>query len=246
MGKKVKLFVFSDVHGHADTLYCALTAAGYDPHDRRHILVDCGDNFDRGPQNAEMYRFVRRLPHRSILLCGNHEEMLADLLSGGTDFGRYEANGALQTAAELLGVSPDSLVRAPERTARRVRARRIVRRIGRMREFFEAKHYVFVHGWLPTVTDGSGQRCIPSDWRSATPEMWAHARWDSWVDAWEKGLVLPDKTVVCGHRECAQGHRRFSGEACDAPFYGAGVIAIDACTVRSGTVNVLVLEDELL
>ena len=246
MGKKVKLFVFSDVHGHVEALQSALAFAGYDPRDRRHILVDCGDNFDRGPQNALMYRLLGRLPRRSVLLCGNHEEMLVDLLSGGTDFGKYEDNGTLQAAAELLRVPCERLVRYPERTAKNLRARRIVRRIARMREFFETKHYVFVHGWLPTYTDENGQRRIPADWRQAAPEAWAVARWDAWVDAWEKGLVLPDKTVVCGHRECAQGHRRFHGTVSDAPFRDAGVIAIDACTVRSGLVNVLVLEDELL
>lgn len=246
MGRKVRLFVFSDVHGHADALRSALIFAGYDARNRNHILVDCGDNFDRGPQNAAVYCMLRRMVRRSVLLCGNHEEMLADLLSGGTDFGRYEANGVLQTASELLGMPQEQLIRYPERTARMLRARRIVRRIGRMREFFETKRYVFVHGWLPTVLDKSGMRRIPDDWRAAPPEVWAHARWDSWVDAWEKGLVLPDKTVVCGHRECAQGHRRFHGAASDAPFHDAGVIAIDACTVRSGLVNVLVLEDELL
>ena len=246
MGKKVKLFVFSDVHGHAEALRSALVFAGYDPHDRRHMLIDCGDNFDRGPQNGQMYQFLTRLPRRSVLLRGNHEDLLADLLSGGTDFGSYQDNGTLQTASELLGVPCEQLVRHPERTAKNRRARRIVRRIGRMRPYFETGQYVFVHGWLPTVLEQNGQRCLSADWRQASPELWAAARWDAWVDAWEKRLILPDKTVVCGHRECAQGHRRFHGTASDAPFYDAGVIAIDACTVRSGLVNVLVLEDELL
>ena len=37
------------------------------------------------------------------------------------------------------------------------------------------------------------------------------------------------------------------GEGADfSPYYGDGVIAIDACTAYSGNVNVLVLEDDLL
>lgn len=62
-----------------------------------------------------------------------------------------------------------------------------------------------------------------------------------------------DKTVVCGHWHASYGHARlekkcseFGPDADFSPYYGSGIIALDACTAHSRKVNVLVLEDEEL
>jgi hypothetical protein len=64
------------------------------------------------------------------------------------------------------------------------------------------------------------------------------------------GVRIPDKTVVCGHWHASYGHAIIEGrcnefgEGADfSPFFGDGIIAIDACTKVSGKVNCLVLED---
>lgn len=59
-----------------------------------------------------------------------------------------------------------------------------------------------------------------------------------------------DKTIVCGHWHTSYGHSKYEhkgtefGEDADfSPYYGPGIIAIDACTAFSGKVNCLVIED---
>ena len=58
------------------------------------------------------------------------------------------------------------------------------------------------------------------------------------------------KTIVCGHWHTSYGHSKYEhkgtefGEDADfSPYYGPGIIAIDACTAFSGKVNCLVIED---
>ena len=52
-----KLFVVSDIHGHYSELKAALAAAGFDRNDPAHLLICCGDYFDRGSENAQVLRF---------------------------------------------------------------------------------------------------------------------------------------------------------------------------------------------
>ncbi|MFI3251938.1 MAG: metallophosphoesterase, partial [bacterium] len=60
-----KYFVFSDVHGHYDELMRDLRLAGFDEKNEEHIIVSCGDNFDRGPKSFEMFVFLNEFPeHR--------------------------------------------------------------------------------------------------------------------------------------------------------------------------------------
>ena len=75
------------------------------------------------------------------------------------------------------------------------------------------------------------------------------ARWINGMDAAQ--TAADDKTVVCGHWHASYGHSRyekkcteFGPDADFSPYYGPGVIAIDACTAHSMRINVLVIEDD--
>ena len=57
-----KYFVCSDVHSFFKEMMVALTENGYDKNDPNHILVICGDLFDRGDESKEMFEFVKSLP----------------------------------------------------------------------------------------------------------------------------------------------------------------------------------------
>ena len=69
--KSKKMFVVSDVHGHYTLLREALDRAGFDKDNEDHLLICCGDYFDRGNENVEVLRFFERLQHK-VLLRGNH------------------------------------------------------------------------------------------------------------------------------------------------------------------------------
>lgn len=116
-----------------------------------------------------------------------------------------------------------------------------------MRDYFETEHYVFVHGWIPCITE-HGKYCPIRDWRNAPSKEWKNARWYNGIDAAQ--TADEDKTIICGHWHASYGHSKYEGKGsafgADAdftPYYGSHVIAIDACTAYSGKVNCIVVED---
>jgi hypothetical protein len=87
------------------------------------------------------------------------------------------------------------------------------------------------------------------EWRNADLSAWQKARWHNGIDLARRGIVVPDKQVVCGHWHCSYGHalegngEEFGVNADYSPYYADGIIAIDACTAMSHKVNVLVIDD---
>ena len=102
-----KLFVVSDVHGHYTILKEALDRAGFDKHDPEHLLICCGDYFDRGNENMEVLRFFEGLRHK-VLLRGNHEDLLLKLLQTGKapqDLNAGELTDIVRFACAAAGLS---------------------------------------------------------------------------------------------------------------------------------------------
>ena len=73
------------------------------------------------------------------------------------------------------------------------------------------------------------------------------------MDCAADGATEEGKTVVCGHIHASYGHAvfehrgsEFGPDADFSPYSAPGILALDACTVRSGGVNVIVLEDDPL
>lgn len=239
------LFVISDVHGHAGQLFAALDEAGFDRNDPRHLLVCCGDYFDRGRESRAVYRYLRATPNK-ILLRGNHEYLLEEALARKIMRPIDARNGMERTLASLFGrdcldLNTGRIYADPEDAAD------ILRFTADMYDYFESAHHRFVHGWVPLAIDGEGVASPHARWQTATRSEWRRASWTEWQQLYSaEGLRPCDRTLVCGHRTAAYG-------ACFDPsrrdndfstFHGNGVIALDAQTVSSGRVNVLVLRDE--
>jgi serine/threonine protein phosphatase 1 len=87
----VKTYIIGDVHGHYDTL-CLLVERL--PQDAKLIFV--GDLVDRGPQSAEVVKFVREGGHDCVM--GNHEEMMVQY---GTSFSKVYPRTAHNTSLSL-------------------------------------------------------------------------------------------------------------------------------------------------
>lgn len=238
-----KLFVVSDVHGHFAALMEALYDAGFDKTNEDHIFVSCGDLFDRGNGNEYVYKFVRSL-ERKILIKGNHEDMLRDILdSGGLDDDNID-NGADKTVLELLG--NDAIVenqRIHPKYAEK--GAEIIDFIDSMCDYFEEGQYIFTHGWVPILVDDDHNPSLAPNWRDASKEDWIEARWVGWHEVYGTDAMIEGKTVVCGHRP-AQFGRMFDDTRepdCNLPFFGEGLIAIDTYTARTNQVSVLVIEN---
>jgi len=91
-----RLLTFGDIHGCLAELNRLLEIT--DPNDRDQ-LVFLGDYIDRGPDSAGVIKRLLRIqdqhPH-TVFLCGNHEQMLLDYLSGSNK-SLFLANGGRET-----------------------------------------------------------------------------------------------------------------------------------------------------
>ena len=239
-----KLFVVSDIHGHADQLIEALTAAGFDWENPTHLLIVCGDCFDRGRQNRAVLEYLSKIENK-ILIRGNHEDMLERVLCRGRVDQNNISNGTDRTVMEFYG--KNAIDQDGYFDTDRTITDTLFSFMDEMVDYFETEHYVFVHGWVPLCMEYP-RISFDSEWRVASATRWGKARWLEWPRLYGCGLEIPDKILVCGHRPVQYGsdfdRRRARNDS--TPFFGKGLIAIDACTVSSGRVNVLVLEDRLM
>ncbi len=227
----MKLFVVSDVHGYAGLLKEALQKAGYDPKDDHHLLICCGDLFDRGTENMEVLKFFENT-ERKVMIKGNHEERLLEILDTG-HLGQHDVmNGTIETIREFFGkYSVMNLYDPIDFSGKTGMIRRLSDLIGEMRDYYETEHYIFVHGWLPN--EG---KTVLSDWRHASERQWSTGRWTRWTKGCEMSGNKEHKTIVCGH------YPTLDSEI----YYGDGFISIDAGTSTEKKINVLVIDDSLL
>lgn len=99
-----KYFVISDIHSYASIMKKSLNDNGYDKENPDHILIVCGDVFDRGAETAEVYNFLRSIPEdRCILIRGNHEQLYFDLLNKDFPQSYDFSNGTVRTFCHIAG-----------------------------------------------------------------------------------------------------------------------------------------------
>ena len=248
----MKFFVFSDCHGYADELISALNDVGFDKNNPSNFLIGCGDYFDRGRQPQEIINFLSSINNK-ILVRGNHTDLLVDCIYRGYPQGHDWHNGTAQT---IIDLSPKAKVFSE---ACDMAHAKVFDFINNMVDYFETKNYIFVHSWIPLKCNDNlpvyyaknRKFEFDSNWRNATKKEWEQARWHNPFELAKQGL-LPPKKLLFGHWHTSAGwaeaenRSEFGPDAKFDPYYGDGFIAIDACTARSGKVNVLVLEDEFL
>ena len=243
---KKKLFVLSDIHGHASEMKEALKEAGFDRNNDDHVLVVLGDYFDRGTENRAVYTYIDGLKNK-ILIRGNHDYSLETVLLNGKLTLTDHMNGMERTIKEFFRgdyIPEFNFIYTDETTDG---YKDLTEFLGSMRDYFETENYVFTHGWLPIDVDvKSLEAKIRPDWRYETPQEWRTAAWIEWQKVYPYRPLLDGKTIVVGHRSAEYGSMFDPSreKQCSLPFYGEGMIAIDALTVTSKRVNVIVTEDE--
>ena len=251
----MRYYVTADIHGFFTPFRDALEAAGYYRDDGEKKIVICGDLFDRGAEAKKLQDFVLEMLKRDqlILVRGNHEDLFCELVTKdrGLPYNHHVHNGTYQTALDLTdydigmaGVRYFDFAEAARNTPYYTEI------IPAMLDYYETAHYVFVHGWIPCYPEGRFRFSMSDDWRNSNLPQWTAARWVNGLDAANAGVIVENKTVVCGHWHCSYGHSRyeqkcseFGPDADFTPYYAPGIIALDACTAHSGKVNVIVLED---
>ncbi len=250
----MKYYVTADVHGFFHEFKKALTEAGYFSDTSPHKLVILGDLFDRGQEAKELQEFIlQHMGDDLILVRGNHEDLFVEMVTEdeGLPVHPHVSNGTYGTALQLTGwdetmakIRHWDFAEAAQQTPyyREIIPATI--------DYYETKNHVFVHGWIPCGRIWK-KYYYDADWREAGPEDWWNARWCNGMDAAQ--TCEEEKTILCGHWHCSYGHFKyehrgseFGPDADFSPYYGDGVIALDACTALSRKVNVVVLEDEEL
>lgn len=259
----MKFFVFSDVHSFLTPLKEALNNAGFDPNNKDHWLISCGDLFDRGPESKELLEFIMPL-ERKILVKGNHDLLLAELCHRGFPYSHDKTNGTVKTVQAIGGsLDGQQFNECCLQTMNKTAAYRDL-----LVNYFETKNYIFVHSWIPTKVkfDGADKpwyivgktHAWMKDWRNANEVEWEEAMWGNPFNIAKDGLNKTGKTIVFGHWHCSAGYAlnditgdifsEFDENVCWEPYRNTkqGIIGIDRCTAHTGEVNVLVLEDSFL
>lgn len=257
----MRYYVVSDIHGFYTELYNSLAEKGFFTDTEPHKLIVCGDLFDRGKEAVKVQSFISDLMERDevILIRGNHEDLIMYLIQDWENFGYMQShnisNGTVDTVLQLTGNKIVVGANAKAIKNELLNTPFIEDIIPKMLDYYETKNYIFVHGWIPCDAFGYGGQAYrflyKENWREATVDDWGYARWYNGMEAAIQGVIEPNKTIVCGHWHASYGHAKIDrtcsefGEDADfSPYYGKGIIALDACTVRSRKVNCIVLEDD--
>ena len=246
---KKTYFICSDIHGFYDEWHLALREAGFSEKDPNHVLIVLGDIFDRGSKPYEVYRFLRRLPeNRRILVRGNHELLIAELVDRGFPLSYDHHNGTFKTLMALCPNYMKDLKKAYsmsfaeyERQRERLEGRLFENK--RLRtilswldshewvNYYETEHYIFVHSFIPVHESDFGGSYFPS-WRTqATPKEWKDATWGcpwrQYLDGLFDEEIKKGKTLVCGHWHTSDFYNNLDGrnnpdfvhETRDCPIY---------------------------
>lgn len=260
----MKYFVFSDVHGFYSILKEELDKKGFDVNNDDHMLISIGDNFDRGNENYQMYLFLKEMKEKKkiILIKGNHEDLFLEMLYRGNPMYHDKTNGTLGTLEEFYKVFYDDegykYLYFFGDVYYKLKDEGIIEFMDDMLDYYETDHYVFTHGFIPIAHNIDLEYDL--DWRNASKEEFKRSRW---VNGMERSIYdnigIEGKKIVVGHFHASYGNvrkregkfenslklRKLEFENLDDMnvYEDDNVIAIDACTVLSKRVNVLVIED---
>ena len=190
-------FICSDIHGFYNEWMSSLNQSGFDIKNENHILIILGDIFDRGPDPWKIYKFIKSLePNRAILVKGNHEYLLLELINRKIPFDYDYHNGTYQTLIslykdpvqsrkqwlkknvskykddwDLYDASFKYFVSQEKKLYNNKKINEIVEwlKSSSWLNYFELGKYIFVHSFIPLKKEESGDKYFYyADWRSET------------------------------------------------------------------------------
>lgn len=268
-----KYFVCSDIHSFYDEWMDALDNAGFDINNPDHIIILLGDLLDRGDQPRECLRFICDLidKHRAICIMGNHEDLMHTLLKFKWPIEYDYHNGTKKTVDDLVEDSSETLTFQDKCYTLSVDEQWCKYYTEcKNHWYYETEHYIFTHSYLPY---DSYDCKLLENWRDKNSARFYYSKWSDeaiWANPflmWERNgkTYIDGKTLVCGHWNTSWAHKEYHGydkeyleqietmwmdsegiihpTCCYDIFEDEGIIGLDACTVVSKQVNILVLEE---
>lgn len=240
----MKYFVSSDIHGFYDEWKNELDNKGFDINDPNHKIIICGDLFDRGRQPKQIIDFILSNKNKFILIRGNHEDLMDNMIKKNKNTIADLSNGTAYTIVDLYPewqISEFDLTKIAKETG-------LQEVLDLCVDYYETPKHIFVHGWIPII-----ENCYlyDNEWRNARTERWKKARWSNPVEMYRYKIFEPNKTIVCGHWHCSalwheinpELYTEFGKNAKYDPFITKEIIALDARTAYSKKVNVVVIEE---
>lgn len=251
----MKYFVFADPHGNYEALITAIAEMGYDASNPQHQLIGCGDYFGRAAQSntdcANIWKYLTSLHHTNKPICirGNHESILIDAIARRqlTDIDIY--NGEHNTFASFSGRYPNQVKLDCYLQFDAAKAMINVGFYDWLKSlpwYFETEHYIFTHGFMPTMYFVRGVELSDFD-----VEDWKRASWAKTPDdirTLDRMGVKSPKTIVFGHWRAKELNEKFAGKWAekDGEIYvdeERKLIGLDVTTALSHKVGKIILED---
>ena len=204
-----KYFVVSDIHSFCSELKYSLRQVGFNKRNKNHILIVCGDVFDRGDETIEVYKYLKSIPKkRCILIRGNHESLYKELLTKSFPDRHDFSNGTVRAFCNIAGIDEEKLSKyywIEQGFANGFDYDQIEERLystwnqiknivanheitkwldsKQWRNYFELDKYIFVHSFIPTQVKDEWKEMHPYKLRSFCYEYksdWRGASDDEW------------------------------------------------------------------
>lgn len=259
-----EIYTVSDLHGHYEILKRDLKEAGYDENNENHLLVVCGDCFDRSFGNLEIYKYLKRLTDegKAIVVKGNHETMLIRYLEGtSVSPFDYMRNGTDETLASFLQqISPfeswciSNDIKHPTygdfatwigiaRGQINVKYPELLSWLRDLPYYYETENYIFAHSAIDLDVE---------DWHQPCCEKHGKVDWEALL--WDDGNFIKKhnrtgKTIIVGHFSTSHLRQMHSlGDYDDHSILKTddNKVFIDGCAVLSKKINVFKTKDKLL
>ncbi len=195
---KNKYFILSDPHGEYGIMMEGLEQAGFNPRNSTHFVVIIGDGFDRGPESAHIYKFMKNLGSRGIYIKGNHDCFFEEYLEKGMD-GEFVLFNILHNG---LGATINSFASKEQREVYDTKLLEeyksliqnrypgILHWLKNLPLYYQTKHFVFVH---------AGFDPAKAVWNETSEDFML---WD--IENSHKTCYNTDKIVVIGHHHAAK------------------------------------------
>jgi len=220
----IRVYAVGDVHGRADLLRNALDIVDADiasDPPEKPIFVGMGDFIDRGPESRSVLDILSNIRDRSVLLKGNHEQILLSFLNdpvktgpawletGGWEFLRsygVRSRPHEKDRKELSRIRDDLVAKMPDRHLKLIKKLRLSQSIG---------GYFFAH---------AGARAgVPLDQQSEEDLLWIRKGFSDKDEPFEK-------IVVHGHTPVT------------VPYVGLNRINIDTGAYATGKLTLVILQ----
>ena len=259
----MKYFVTSDIHGYFYEFKEAIDLAGFDYNNKEHILVVCGDLFDRGNEALEVYKYIKGLPmNRRILIRGNHDYLFVNLFNKDKPDFCDKEDGTLDSMAQIANNK--------ELSFEELKKEQIIKEVVDFIQgddfcyYKEIGKYIFTHSFIPL---GIKSTCSNLDDPDINNDLYYDPNWRNIKDefllkkcaydsAWRKykaGYFNEEakngKVLVCGHTHGYEFYKnidkvKFIGKNYDFSIYKKpDLINLDGNVEKSGKINVLVIDN---